>query len=211
MERINGYFGYRAIAELRILQAPLASSAASRGSRAGRRRCALRGPRARRRSPTAAARGAGPAQADSCGAQRRRDRCTGASPQRAAAPHYASFTWHFEAFCLIRIAGRMLARGDRPQRGPSKFRERTTRSQPSVRINVLAPAHRADAARAHCSAAVLLALVAGAGAHAVPALGAAGKGPERGAGRGADEARRPCRTRARQCRPPRSRSSNTRR
>jgi hypothetical protein len=30
LERINGYFGYRAIAELRILQAPLAKPAASR-------------------------------------------------------------------------------------------------------------------------------------------------------------------------------------
>ena len=44
LERINGYFGYRAIAELRILQAPLAQ--ARSGGRQPRHAGALRGARA---------------------------------------------------------------------------------------------------------------------------------------------------------------------
>ena len=46
LERINAYFGYRAVAELRLLQAPITAAAKAAPAATARARRALRGPRA---------------------------------------------------------------------------------------------------------------------------------------------------------------------
>ena len=180
IERINAYFGYRAIAELRILQAPLPA----------RRHCRLAH---RRRHPAAAAAAGGLARRPAAPALwlASKPACAGATPPHLTAP--VALRGHSvgiqQAFCLNATLVACYWALSMHRAGVERAKSGSIRSRPSKTLLDLFSIDRRARPRTRCGVGAMALAAA-----TQPLLARAGDGPTEVAGRRADEAGRICRT-----------------